>query len=703
MYMDSVNRAPQWGGKLHAILWLLICSFQVQYVRPVVAQSTDEGAATAAYPSPITDADLRSLNSVSGLTLSPDGNTLAFSQGGDIWLLSTTAGSPARRIAAGWSPTWSQSGERIAYYSSGAEVPGVQVFAADVGTGAVQQVTTVEGGVIPDQISWSRDDRLAFIVAVSQSPDKSAYDHAPEPASMERGFPLVLGPDSPDGYALDGIITGVAGPHSEPAEALEVFVHDLTSGDTKQLSRDGLGCLSLTWSPDGSTIACVSQGGFQNGAPISDVHLLDGETGVSRQIAPGDPRADSPQWSPDGRRIAYARYSRAALESSGVSVVELDAGGQATRTVDVFSGPVVDLAWAADGQSLFIVQTDGVTQPVLRIELSTRDVRRIGTSTGVVGPRSLSVSVTGTVAWTESRGDRPAVVRLLRPETSAPEDLYDPNPQLAGVHMGRQEIVQWRNRAGDEREGILILPVGYESGRRYPLLVSAYSEGTHLNTFYSDPTPAFGNQRHAALGYAVFFPGPRVPWMYGGAATSDFVGGPAGWDVTVDDVESGVDVLIQRGFVDPDRMAIMGFSNGGAAATAVITRTDRYAAAVVAAPANLNWVESALRQDNQAKRWIPTRQFMGIKEDILENPAAYVAGSPVFQVGNITTPLLLAVGDRDNSSFTVPTVEVYLALRRLGRDVTLLRYAGMPHGFFGPSAVDLNERIDAFLDLHLEP
>jgi dipeptidyl aminopeptidase/acylaminoacyl peptidase len=67
----------------------------------------------------------------------------------------------------------------------------------------------------------------------------------------------------------------------------------------------------------------------------------------------------------------------------------------------------------------------------------------------------------------------------------------------------------------------------------------------------------------------------------------------------------------------------------------------------------------------------------------------------------IETPMLLAVGDRDDSSFLLPTIQIYLGLRRLDRDITLLRYAGMPHGFFGPSADDLNGRILEFLDRHL--
>jgi len=662
----------------------------------------EEGERPSTDLRPVTDEDLRALSGVSGLALSPSGESIAFTQDGEIWLLDTVKGGPPLRVAAGTDPAWSQSGEALAFYAPSEADGTIQIFAVNVGTGDVAQVTNVGGGVVPDRIAWSRDEVLAYSVAVPRDGTVRSDDvTAPQSADPERGFPLILGSDSPDGYALDGILQGVAAPPREPESTIELFVTDLATGKTDQLSAEGRGCMSPAWSPDGKTVACVSQEGFKHGAPVMGIYLVDASTGHSRQLVSGVPRTGDPRWSPDGRRLAYARYSRADISESGIRIVEQDAAGQIVDVVDVFSKPVVDFAWAADGETLLVIHTDGVTQPVQSVDVSGGRVRTVGSAQWVARGGSLTVSPSGAVAWAESRGDVPGAIQLLRPGAAGPVSIYDPNPQLRSVEIGRQEIVRWQNRRGDQREGVVILPVGFEAGRRYPLLVSAYTQGTHLNSFYSSPAPAFGNQRHAARGYVVFFPGPRVPWMYGGAAVPGHVGGPDGWDMTIDDVESGVDVLIERGIVDPNRMAIMGFSNGGAVAVGIITRTDRYAAAISVAPANLNWLEQALRQDNQSERWIPTHRFVGIDQDVLDDPLPYVEGSPVYQVENIRTPLLLAVGDRDDASFTLPTIQIYLALRRLGRNVTLLRYAGMPHGFFGPAADDLNRRIDEFLEIYL--
>ncbi len=649
---------------------------------------------------PVTEADLRALKRVSGLALSPDGGSIAFVQEGAVWILETAPAATPRRVGVGFAPTWSPSGGTLAFYARSDDSRTLQVFTADARAGNAVQVTHLDGGVVPDRLAWSRADVLVFVAEVAWDTTAAAGDtSAPEPASAERGFPLILGPDSPDGYAFDGILVGVAAPVRAPSSSTELFVHDLTTGQTRQLTSDGVGYHSPAWSNDGETIAAASREGFHRGAFISAIYLVDHNTGESRQLTPGVPAAVDPRWSPDGRRLAYAVYSRTDLQASGVAVVDVDETDRTGDVGRVFSQPVTDFAWSPDGKSLFVTHVDGVTQPVSQVELSSGTARTVG-SEGYVA-NSLTVSRDGDVAWTESRGDVPVVVRLLPRGASDSEQIYDPNPQLRNVAMGPQEIVRWRNAHGHERQGVLILPVGFDEGQRYPLIVSAYSQGTHLNSFGGNQGPAFGGQAHAGLGYVVFFPGPRVPWMYGGAVTPDSVGGPDGWDLTFDDVESGVDVLIERGIVDADRMAIMGFSNGGAVAAALMTHTQRYRAAISVAPANLNWLQAALHQDNVAERWIPTNTFVGIEDDVLDNPLEHLRGSPVFRLREIHTPMLLAVGDRDDSSFILPTIQIYLGLRRLGRDVTLLRYAGMPHGFFGPAAEDLNGRILAFLNRHL--
>lgn len=156
----------------------------------------------------------------------------------------------------------------------------------------------------------------------------------------------------------------------------------------------------------------------------------------------------------------------------------------------------------------------------------------------------------------------------------------DLNPQLRDWTLGAQEVVRWKNRRGDALEGILIKPVGFQAGQKYPLIVDGYP--SQPNGFKA--SQMMGNQLWASKGYAVFWPNPRAPhtWMdpYRGEAAAHAGKGPQGWDVTVDDVLSGVDELIRRGIADGDRMGLYGFSNGGGVVNYLVTRTDRFKCAV---------------------------------------------------------------------------------------------------------------------------
>jgi len=204
-----------------------------------------------------------------------------------------------------------------------------------------------------------------------------------------------------------------------------------------------------------------------------------------------------------------------------------------------------------------------------------------------------------------------------------------------------------------------------------------------------------GNQSWASMGYAVFFPNARAPHLYQtffkGAAFDHAGQGARGWNVAVDDVESGIDELVRRGIVDANRIALYGFSNGGGVANYLVTRTARFHCAVSVAGALSDWIRPVLlRTDSPVPMWLG-----GITP--WSDPEEYVQLSAVFRLDKVTTPILLADGD-DDGEFLLDTIEMYNGLRWFDRDVTLLRYPGQGHGFTGAALEDFTKRRNAFFD-----
>lgn len=209
----------------------------------------------------------------------------------------------------------------------------------------------------------------------------------------------------------------------------------------------------------------------------------------------------------------------------------------------------------------------------------------------------------------------------------------------------------------------------------------------------------FGNQAWASNGYAVFRPSPRVPraWInpWKSAAWSPVAKGAWGWNVAVDDVLSGVDALVREGIVDPDRMCLYGFSNGGGVVNYLVTRTPLFKCAVSVAGALSDWVRPALL-NGDAAGWISEWAGAALWDD----PTSYIELSAVFGLNKVHTPTLLAAGDEDGD-FLLNSIEMYNGLRAAKVDVTLLRYADQGHGFTGVALRDFWSREMLFFARYL--
>lgn len=700
----------------------LFLTLSVAMPIPVSAQRTHR----------VTLSDLQSLGFPDvTLQLSPDGRTLAYALSDtSLWLVGTRPGSVPRQVGKGFLPAWSPHGGRLAYYSAGSD--GIQLWIFDRKTNRAVHLTHVKGGINPDpttrvvgwehdafRYSWSPDGaRIVFGTRVpatgpgAAAPDARTTGQAPSAAP---GSPLVLTDSTPSDWTLSGIFAHAFGTlgsieskdghsitamkNAKPGAVLtnQLFLADTRSGQVTRLTHDDSTYFNPAWSPDGKTILCAGRGqpGPVFGVKAIGLYTIDVSTGSSTAIATGPGIRSRPSWSPDGRQIAYLRKETFFTQQS-VFVRPLAPGRSADVTARL-NRDVINFLWSGDGKSILVSYKDGVSDPLARISLPSGDVERIAPLTGAAPPLAvtgITASGSGAVAWQQADPMHPGTLQYVPTEGHKPVLLVDLYPQVRQWRLGKAEVVRWKNSHGVELEGTLLKPVDYQPGRRYPLIVDAYPLVGGADWYF----PMMGNQAWASEGYAVFLPSPPAPhvWVnpWKSPATSLVGKGPQGWDVTVDDVLSGVDAVIRSGVADPNRMCLYGFSNGGGVVDDLVTRTGRFKCAVSVAGVWPNWFLPIFLEDvTSIPVWAGDITPWG-------DPQGYVKLSAIFHLNKVTTPMLLADGD-DDGDFLLGSIEMYNGLRFLHKPVTFLRYPGQGHGFYGAAMRDFWKRENAFFAKYL--
>jgi len=581
-----------------------------------------------------------------------------------IWIVPSRGGGKPARLLDETPPTrtpplWSPDGERFAFLSrrDGGEQ---QIFLMKATVGAqVLKLTTAHSDV--QSFAWSPDGRtIAFIMAEPQP--------AAAKAPVEQEPRVVAAADAPDESAGGGP---------------QIFLVNVETLETKQLTKDRLGPAELSWSPDGRAIAFSAQ---------EDIYTVSIESGEIRKLVERAGRDIWPQWSPDGTRIAF--FSNYGQPRGGLLALSLvDARGGATpqdtfASFDVgFGGyPPRFYGWSADGKTIYASVLSRMTQHLYALTLATGRAEQITTGESVLYGYSFSRD-TRTFAYAASDRTTPGELFVSPVAEWKPKQLTtDTNAQLKGVRLGETESVRWRSRDGLEIEGLLVKPFGYEQGKRYPLLV--LMEGTYgsFDLSFSSRTSAdspsgyaffpFQQQVFAAAGYVVLMPNVRGSWGYGeqfrGRARGDFGIGP------YEDMMAGVDHLLARGIVDGERLGIMGTFFDAYRTAFAITQTKRFRAASVGYVI-FNLVSWYGQSGPYAG--VLEREFGGPPWQARQN---YERVSPINFAGNIRTPTLIFHAS-EPPFIAAQSQELFAALKRNNTPVEYLIYQRQGLGINDPA------------------
>ncbi|PKG58303.1 S9 family peptidase [Shewanella sp. GutDb-MelDb] len=270
----------------------------------------------------------------------------------------------------------------------------------------------------------------------------------------------------------------------------------------------------------------------------------------------------------------------------------------------------------------------------------------------------------------------------------------DLDKQKRAFNWGKSELVHWTNGDGKPLDGVLIKPTNYVEGQRYPVLVYFYR-------FMSDRLHAFPQMKinhrpnfawFADNGYAIFLPDIRFEVGYPG-------------DSSVQALTSGVQHLIDMGVADPQAVGIQGHSWGGYQTAFAVTKTNIFKAAVAGAPVtNMTSAYSGIRHGSGLARQFQYETGQSrIGESLFKSPQKYIENSPVFYVERIKTPMMIMFGDKDDAVPWEQGIEMYLAMRRAGKDVVLLQYQDEPHHLKKyPNKLDYSIRMMEYFDHYLK-
>jgi dipeptidyl aminopeptidase/acylaminoacyl peptidase len=610
--------------------------------------------------------------------ISPDGSQVLYTRrwvdkladewAASLWLMNAD-GTHNRFLVKGSHARWSPDATRIAYLAAG-EPKGTQIFVRWMdASGATTQVTRVTES--PGNLRWSPDgERLAFTMRV---PTKDAWKidmpAAPEGATWTEPPRLVQTMhyrQDRRGFMQQGWMHLFVVP-AEGGTPGQITTGEWNVGARPTGIVDDVG---LAWTPDGRTL--VFDGLREQDADLryreSHLYAVDVESREVRQITSRKGPWTAPVVSPDGRRVACVGYdwTPQTYKADELWVVEFD-GTNMRRISGDFDRDPDQLHWAPDGRSVYFTADDRGTRNVFQAALAGGPVRQVTQGTHILS--LTSVASNGLAVGVRSSFHQPDdVVAFRLPRPQGLEQLTRVNEDvLGGKKLGAVAEI-WTTSTNDARvQGWLVQPPDFDPGQKYPLILHIHG-GPHA--MYGVGFN-YSFQNLAANGYLVLYTNPRGSTGYGtafGNAIDD-----AYPSVDYDDLMASVDAVVARGCVDTNRLYVTGVSGGGVLSSWIVGHTNRFAAAAVRAPV-IDWISFAGNTDITA--W----GYYRFRKPFWEDPAKWLAHSPLMYAKNVRTPVLLMTGELDLRTPMGQSEEYYQALKQLGVPAALLRFHGEYHG-----------------------
>jgi dipeptidyl aminopeptidase/acylaminoacyl peptidase len=631
--------------------------------------------------------DLMRLRAIVDVRIAPKGDRIAYvvstpsltrnQHEAALYLVPSSGGAPRRlaettRILNTPMPAprlrWAPDGARLAFLGLTAGRP--QVCAVDVATGDTRALTDAPEGATG--FEWSPDGRsVAYLMRDPVAPDDKR---------REQEMSLVIHAGAPE-------------------RATRLVIQPI--GDTaaaRVLTPPSYYVQSLSFSPDGKEIAfdAAPGGGFMS-QYMTRIYTVPSAGGTPRAVVDRPGMNSTPQYSPDGRRLAFITSSEkvSLMAPRSLAVVDLEqASAMNIRALPLDDAWVSDATWTPDGKSLYVLTTDGTfgrdehmfEQAIVRVSIETGKAERV--DRGAAANYSLTISRDGTrlahrAVEARTMGD----VFVTDVASGRAKKITDVNPELRDLALGELKAISWRSFDGMQIWGLLLTPPCGGSfppcGQKRPLLV--YCHGGPNGSITYGLFPQFMHivpqvdyypvEAMASAGFAILFPMPRGGAGYGEAGQRSIVN--AWGDADYKDIMTGVDDLVAKGLADPDRLGVMGASYGGYMTDWIVTQTGRFKAASAGASISDLADEYFLSDAGEIMAEYFKRPW--------EARESYLAHSPLTFADRVTTPLLIQHGERDMRVPVAHAWKFYRALKAMGKTVELDIHPRGGHVFYEPA------------------
>lgn len=490
--------------------------------------------------------------------------------------------------------------------------------------------------------------------------------------------------------------TAVSDPLDNPPQRLFKLTLD---GKSTRLSRNADWISGQAISPDGKkALVTVAQSlDFEFNAKVAPktylVDLREGKEGEWQEILVGTRiLPQTIHFSPDSQSVYFsdAESSHALYETASITqLYRHDLRSGRTEKLDLqwprgladSQSPFLVLPTGrapqagARGEDLLVLLADGVRFRAARLESAAKGLAMRRLEGGRAGKiERFVVSRDGkTMLFQSSSLNEPVQLYAARLEGSQLRDeqqVSDLNSFYKDKDKGRYEVLRFKGALGEEVEGLLLYPFGYREGEKHPLVLDIHGGPAAADFDSWDNSLNRIWQQRGAFVLQINYHGSS---SYGLAWVESIR--ERYYELEIPDIEAGVDSLIARGLVDPDKLASTGWSNGGILTAELITRTQRYKAAVVGA-ADVEWLSDWGNVDFGAS--FDNYYFGGPPWERVQH---YIDKSPFFRLGNVTTPTIIHTGTADRNVPPHQSWSLFRALQDMGKaPVRFLTYPGEPHG-----------------------